>query len=91
MKKVLFVKKDRGCATPEAKAEALRKVAHLEAIIDDPITGNRYKYYTMPALHDYNLCARVTIRGNRVAEVTKLPESVIDTVKPVNVPMFGGF
>ena len=91
MKKVVFIQKDRGHSTPEQKAEALRRVGHLESIHEDPFTGNIIKYYTMAALHDYGLCAEVTISGGRVVSVRKVPESALKSVPPTTVPLFGGF
>lgn len=86
MKKVLFVKKDRGCATPEAQAEALRKYAHLALIRNDPTTGNTVKYYTWDVLAEIGKCAEVTIAGSRVVSVRNVPLTVLTPV-----PEFGGF
>jgi len=83
MKSVVFVKKEKGSASLESKAEALRKVGHLAKIIEDPITGGKVKYYTMPAMHDYNLCAEVTVMAGRVVSVRNVPETVLI--------QFGGF
>ena len=91
MKKVLFIKTDKGTRTPESKAEALRKVGHLERIVEDPITGNKIKYYSMAALSDYGLCAEVTIRGGRVVDVRKVPEEILRELAPITVPEFGNF
>lgn len=83
MKSIMFIKKEKGCATLESKAEALRRVGHLERIIEDPITGSKIKYYSMPALHDYDLCAEVTIMAGRVVSVRNVPETALI--------QFGGF
>jgi hypothetical protein len=86
MKKVMFVKKERGCATPEAKAEALKKYAHLERIAQDKVTGNTIKYYSWDVLSEIGKCAEVTIAGGRVVSVRNIPEQALNPV-----PKFGGF
>ena len=91
MKKIMFIEKTRGCSTPEQKAEALRRRGHLEAIAEDPITGDRIKYYTMPVLHDFKKCAEVTIRGGRVVEVRNVSEDVLKQIKARQSFIFGGF
>ena len=91
MKKILFIEKTRGCSTPEQKAEALRRRGHLEAIAYDPMTGDKYKYYTMPVLHDFKKCAEVTIRGGRVVEVRNVSEDVLKQIKTRDAVSFGGF
>ena len=88
MKKILFIERTKGAETLEAKAEALRRRAHLAAVETDPITGDKIKYYTMPALSDYHLCAEVIIRGGRVVSVRNVPEEAITNR---NVPQFGNF
>ena len=93
MKKILFIQRTKGCETLEEKAEALRRRAHLECIDEDPITGDKIKYYTMPALSDYHLCAEVIIRGGRVVSVRNVPEEAI-TRPPrdlMPVPEYGNF
>lgn len=91
MKKVMFIKVDKGVRTPESKAEALRKCGHLVAIVEDPMTGNKIKYYTTAALSDYDLCAEVTIRGGRVVSVRKVSKSILHELIIPDAPMFGGF
>lgn len=85
MKKIMFVKKDKGCATPESQAEALKKYAHLEKIVQDRCTGNTIKYYTWDVLSEIGKCAEVTVSDGRVISVRNVPLSVL------NVPEFGGF
>ena len=91
MKKIIAINKTRGCSTLEDKAEALRRVGHLEVITEDPITGDRIKYYSMPALHDYGKCAEVTIRDGRVVSVRNVNEGIIEQVKATQNLKFGGF
>lgn len=91
MKKVVFIKRTNGTETPEAKAEALRKVGHLEKIIEEPSTGKVLKYYTMAALTDYNLCAEVTILRGRVVQIRKLPLSILREPQKNIIPEFGNF
>ena len=81
MKKVLFVKKDKGCATPEAKAEALKKYCRLINIVNDPITGNTLKYYSLEGYDILDKVAEVTIINNRIVSVRNVPV----------MPQFGGF
>lgn len=90
MKKVAFIEKTCGFSSLEDKAEQLKRVGHLEAIIDDPITGERMKYYSMSALHDFNLCAEVTYLGARIVSVRNVPEDILRQIK-VKAPVFGGF
>jgi hypothetical protein len=87
MKKVIFIQKEKGCASLESKAEALRKHAHLEKITRDPLTGNTIKLYSMAAMHDLGLCAEVTIAAGRVVSVRNIPESAIKAT----AFEFGGF
>lgn len=91
MKKVVFIKRTNGTETPEAKAEALRKVGHLEKVIEEPSTGTVRKYYTMDALADYNLCAEVTIIRGRVVQIRKLPLGILRTSTTIIIPEFGNF
>lgn len=90
MKKVAFIEKTCGFSSLEDKAEQLKKVGHLEAIIDDPITGERMKYYSMAALHDFDLCAEVVYRAGRIVSVRNVSEDILRQIK-VQAPVYGGF
>lgn len=91
MKQVVYIKKEGGTKTPQMKADELARVAHLEAIINDPITGGTIKYYTMGALHDCGKCAEVTVVAGQVVSVRNVSEDVLRNLPPKNAPMFGGF
>jgi hypothetical protein len=90
MKKVAFIRKDRGCSTPEMKAEALKKYAHLESIVRDEVTGDIIKYYTWDVLSEIGKCAEVVVSGNRIISVRNVPEANIRHSGASEV-LFGGF
>jgi len=90
MKKVAFIRKDRGSSSLEDKAEQLRRIGHLEAIVDDKLTGNRLKYYSTMAMDDFNLVAEVTIMAGRIVSVRTVSKDILRTVN-IPVPEFGGF
>lgn len=91
MKKVLFVKKDKGCATPEAKAEALKRHCHIISIVNDPVSGGIIKYYSLEYFDVLDKVTEVTYIGNRVVSVRNVPANIVRTLPPVNAPKFGGF
>lgn len=91
MKKVLFVKREKGCETPESKAEALRKYGHLVSIKNDPISGGTIKYYSLAPLDVYDTAVEVTIIKGRVVSVRNISSNILSTLPPVNSPEFGGF
>ena len=80
MKKVVFIGREKGCLTPEAIAEYLRRHGHLEGI-----HGNR-KYITYSG-KGY----QVITMGGKTVQVIEMPEADCKRIGACSTLQFGGF
>ena len=88
MKKVIFIGKVNGYATPERQADFLSKHGHLEGIlgVDSDIGCMTSKYYT------YNGAGfKVIYVGGHVAQVDRINPHEIKTILACSGLKFGGF
>lgn len=88
MKKLVFVKIEKDCGTPESIAEECRRNGHLLSIDRDPFLQGVRKYYS---LGDDKRPMEITVVENRVVSARRVPEAILKTLPPLNPPQFGNF
>ena len=88
MKQVIYIKKEKGCSTPESIAEQCKRSGHLLAIDRDPYLQGVRKYYS---LGEDKRPMEITEVNNRVVSARRVPEVVLKTLPPLNPPQFGNF
>ena len=88
MKQVIYIKKEKGCSTPDKIAEECKRKGHLLAIDRDPYLQGVRKYYS---LGEDKRPMEITEVDNRVISARRVPEVVLKTLPPLNPPQFGNF
>lgn len=88
MKRLVYVKIEKGCVTPESIAEECRRNGHLLAIDRDPFLQGVRKYYQ---LGDDKRPMEITVADNRIVSARRVPEAVLKTLPPLTPPQFGNF
>lgn len=88
MKRVVLIKREKGCNTPESIAEQCKRNGHLLAIDRDPYLQGVRKYYS---LGEDKRPMEITEVDNRVISARRVPEVVLKTLPPLNPPQFGNF
>ena len=91
MKQVVYIKKEKGCVTPNTLAEECKKKGHLIGIDRDPFLRGVRKYYTLETPLGDKRPVEVTLVDDNVVSVRRVPETVIKTLPPLIPPQFGNF
>ena len=91
MRKLVYVKIEKGCRDVESIAEDCRRRGHLIAIDRDPFLNGVRKYYRFEEQYEDKRPMEITIVDNRIVSARRVPEAVLKTLPPLTPPEFGNF
>lgn len=89
MKQVVYIRKEK--VTLNTIAKDCEKHGRLISLVRDPFLNGYRKYYSFTDAYAHKRIMEVTEADGKVISVRPVPENVVKTLPPLNVPKFGDF